>query len=227
MSKNPFLLVFSLITHHQLLLLQKSLAQNGKSKAEIISNESIQPINGWNISTENMVLSKEFMNSISYTLPLTDFAQNLSEVLVDVKKATNISLQYGAFISHSKQSLVSSGKVSVPNPSSNPIYIKLSGHSNSSLKGKTYIYTNLKNGSHPTSISEWMQSKLKNISDFSILLQTYVKDVGWSKVVSDGQENSTQYRKPIYAFRMNLVPKTEKQYLIDFWNRDVGSTHIN
>lgn len=211
-----------------MLLLQKLLAQNGKSKAEIISNESIQPINGWNISTENMVLSKEFMNSISYILPITDFAQNLSEILIDVKKATNISLQYGTFISHSKQSLVSSGKISIPNPSStNSIYIKLSGHSNSSLKGKTYIYTNLKNGYHPTSISEWMQSKLKSISDFYIVFQAYVKDIGWSKVISDEQKNPSQYDKSIDAFRMNLVPKTEKQYLIDFWNRDVGITHMN
>lgn len=49
---------------------------------------------------------------------------------------------------------------------------------------------------------------------------------GWLKVSCDGQENSYQHDKPISAFRMNLVPKTEKQYLIDFWNRDIGTNHI-
>ncbi len=198
---------------------------DGKSTAEIIFSEGIQPINGWNISNKNMTLSKEFSNPISYALPITDFAQNTSEVLVNIQKATNILLQYSSFVSSNQQVLVSNGKISTPDPTfSNSISIKLSGHSHSSLKGKSYIYTNLKNGYHPSSITKWITSRLKNISNFSIVFQAYVKDVGWSKVVSDEQETPAQYSNPIYAFRINLVPKTEKQYLIDFWNRDTGTT---
>lgn len=201
---------------------------DGKSKAEITSNESIQPINGWNLSSTNTELSKEFSNSISYTLPVTDFAQNSSVVLIDIQNATNILLQYGFFVSSNNQILVSNGQISAPNPtSSNSIYIKLSGHSNSSLKGKSYIYTNLKNGYTFSSITEWIASRLKNISDFSIVFQSYVKDVGWLEAISNEQENLYQPNNSISAFRINLVPKTEKQYLINFWNRDTGTTPIN
>lgn len=201
---------------------------DGKSKAEITSNESIQPINGWNLASTNTELSKEFSNSILYTLPVTDFAQNSSVVLIDIQKATNILLQYGSFVSSNNQILVSNGQVSAPNPtSSNSIYIKLSGHSNSSLKGKNYIYTNLKNGYIFSSITEWIASRLKNVSDFSIVFQPFVKNVGWLEAISSEQENLYHPNNSISAFRINLVPKTEKQYLINFWNRDTGTTHIN
>ncbi len=201
---------------------------DGKSKAEITSNESIQPINGWNLASTNTELSKEFSNSILYTLPVTDFAQNSSVVLIDIQKATNILLQYGSFVSSNNQILVSNGQVSAPNPtSSNSIYIKLSGHSNSSLKGKNYIYTNLKNGYIFSSITEWIASRLKDISDFSIVFQPFVKNVGWLEAISSEQENLYHPNNSISAFRINLVPKTEKQYLINFWNRDTGTTHIN
>lgn len=200
----------------------------GKSKVEITSNEKIRPINGWNISDENMVLSKEFIHSTCYPLPITDFAQNVSEALVDVKKASYISLYCDSFVSHKNQSVVSNSKTSTFNTtSSNSIYIKLLGHLNSPLQGKIYIYHNSKNGFNPTSISEWIQSKLKNISDFSIVYQAYTKNSGWSEVISDKQKNLVQYGKSISALRINLVPITEKQYLIDFWNRDIGSTYIH
>ena len=58
--------------------------------------------------------------------------------------------------------------------------------------------------------------------DYSIVYQSYVKDIGWLPVSSDGEENLYQHDKPITTFRMNLVPKSEKQYLVDYWNRDVS-----
>ena len=66
-----------------------------------------------------------------------------------------------------------------------------------------------------------IQFQLKNNSNNSLVYQCYVKDIGWLKCSYDGQENLYRYDKPISAFRMNLVPKTEKQYLIDFWDCDV------
>ena len=67
---------------------------------------------------------------------------------------------------------------------------------------------------------------LKNYSEYSVVYQAYVKGVGWLACACDGQELVYSYDKPISAFRMNLVPKSEKQYLIDFWNKDVGTNNI-
>lgn len=72
-----------------------------------------------------------------------------------------------------------------------------------------------------------IQFRLQNLPDLSVVYQCYVKDVGWLPASCDGEENGYQHDKPISSFRMNLVPKTEKQHLLDFWNRDVGTNHIN
>ena len=217
-----------------MLVFQKLLALNGKSNAQITSNEKILPINGWNISNNGMVLSKDFDNSISYTLPITDFAQNSSEVLIDIQNATNILLQYRAYNADKKCIYTTGGKVLASKtissnsiPKSEALFIKLSGSLTSPLQGKNYTYTNLKGGLNPTSISEWITSIFKNTSNFSIVYQTHTKNEGWLKAFCNEQENLYQHDKPISAFRMNLVPKTEKQYLIDFWNRDVGMNHID
>ena len=50
---------------------------------------------------------------------------------------------------------------------------------------------------------------------------------GWLKTASDGKETMYRFDKPISAIRMNIVPKSEKQYLIDFWDRDVGTYNVN
>lgn len=273
-----------------------------KSKAQITCNESIHPISGWDIAENNKLLTKEFTNSISYFLPLTDFAQNHSEILVDIKNATNISLQYGTYDAYSKQTLVSGGKITAPKTiSSNSIckteaiYFRLSGSFDSFLlQAKCYLHTHwgdyargicqhsklfYLHGYNPTSPSEWIDStnkkpsyyfkqsfiqlggtglnipkatasnkkiaipnviakqylygisgiqfRLKNTPDFSIVYQSYVNEIGWLKASSDGEENLYQHKKPISAFRMNLVPKTEKQYFLDSWNRDVSTNHTN
>lgn len=72
-----------------------------------------------------------------------------------------------------------------------------------------------------------IQFRLKDTSHFSIVYQAYIKDVGWLETVSDEQECLYQHTQPISAFRMNIVPKSDKQYLIDFWNRDIGTNHID
>lgn len=275
---------------------------DGKSIAEITSNETIRPISGWDISSNYMLLSKEFTNCISYALPIIDFAQNSSEVLVDIKDATNVMLEYGTYDDYSKQTIVSNGNISAPKTissnsicTSEVIFIRLSGDIDSTLlQGKAYVYTHWGNGArgicryselsynhgyNPTSNSEWLdigssnlliyngniftqfggrglnvanatssnikipiptdiakqylygisgiQFQLKDTSNYSVVYQAYVKDVGWLKASCDGQENLYQHNKPISAFRINLVPKTEKQYLIDYWNCDVGTNSID
>lgn len=201
--------------------------QNGISKLEINANERIQPIKAWNISDQNTVLTKEFSNPISYLLSITDYAQNSNEVLINIQKASHLLLQYGFYMSHSKQNLVSSGNIATTKKgSSKSIYAKLSGHPTSFLQGKSFIYTNPKNEYSFTSIFKWIKSRWKTTSDISIVYQIYVKDIGWLKAISDESENLTQQNKTISAFRINLVPTTEKEYLIDFWNRNYGMNHI-
>lgn len=63
--------------------------------------------------------------------------------------------------------------------------------------------------------------KLKDYSKFSIIYQIYVNEVGWVKACSDGEECMYSNSKPMSAFRIALVPNTEKQYVIDTWNKDI------
>ncbi len=65
-----------------------------------------------------------------------------------------------------------------------------------------------------------IQFKLTDTTNYSVVYQAYVKDIGWLKASSDGKENVYDHTKPISAFRINIVPKSEKQYLINYWNRD-------
>ncbi len=71
-----------------------------------------------------------------------------------------------------------------------------------------------------------IKMKLKDTSYYSIVYQILVNNYGWQNVASDGQETMYRYNKPISAFRMALIPKTEKQYLINSWNKDVGTYNM-
>ena len=68
--------------------------------------------------------------------------------------------------------------------------------------------------------------KLKDYSQFSIVYQILIDKVGWIEVCSDGQECMYAKDKPMSAFRITLVPKSEKQYVIDAWNKDVGTFNL-
>lgn len=65
--------------------------------------------------------------------------------------------------------------------------------------------------------------KLKDYSYYSIVYQVLVNKVGWIKASSDGVECTYNHTMPISAFRIALVPKTEKQYVINQWNKVVGT----
>lgn len=65
--------------------------------------------------------------------------------------------------------------------------------------------------------------KLKNYQYYSIIYQILLDKVGWIKACSDGQECMYAKNKPMSAFRIALVPKTEKQYVINTWNKDAGT----
>ena len=59
---------------------------------------------------------------------------------------------------------------------------------------------------------------LADYSQYSIVYQIYVKDVGWLPVKYNGKETMYRFDKPFSAIRMNLVPNNHKQYLVDYWN---------
>ena len=60
--------------------------------------------------------------------------------------------------------------------------------------------------------------KLKNNDNYNLVYQVWVNGYGWQNAVLDGGEAKYSYTKPITAFRVTLVPKTEKQYVLDTWN---------
>ena len=71
-----------------------------------------------------------------------------------------------------------------------------------------------------------LQFRLKNSSELSVVYQSYVKDIGWLSSSCDGEENVFQHNKPISSFRLNVIPTTQKQYLIAYWNRDVKNPTV-
>lgn len=71
-----------------------------------------------------------------------------------------------------------------------------------------------------------IKMKLKDYSQFSVIYQILVNGVGWLSTSSDGQECMYAKDKPMSAFRIALVPKTEKQYVINTWNKDVGTFNL-
>lgn len=129
-------------------------SSNNKAKIQITSDEAIQPMEGWTNSSNHLTLEKEFSNPITYALPLTDFAQNSSELLITIKNASNILLEYGTFDDYSYQTLVSSGEISSPKTISShsictteSIFIRFASNFNPNfLQAKSYVHTYWGNG---------------------------------------------------------------------------------
>ena len=68
--------------------------------------------------------------------------------------------------------------------------------------------------------------KLKDMSYYSIVYQAWVEEEGWLEPKSNGEETTFSHDKPIGAYRMSLIPTTEKEYLIDLWRKDVGTNNM-
>lgn len=71
-----------------------------------------------------------------------------------------------------------------------------------------------------------VEFKLKDYSQFSIVYQALLDNIGWLESCSDGEECMYDKTLPMSAFRMALVPKSEKQYVLDTWNKDVGTFNM-
>ncbi len=68
--------------------------------------------------------------------------------------------------------------------------------------------------------------QLKNCEEYSIVYQIYVPSVGWLRASSDGEETTYSHDKPFSAIRINIVPKSEKQNLMNYWNRVIYTDYI-
>lgn len=68
---------------------------------------------------------------------------------------------------------------------------------------------------------------LSSYNDYSIVYQIYIPKIGWLKPESDGTESMYNYAKPFSAFRMVLVPKSEKQRLISYWNKYTETNNVD
>ena len=100
----------------------------------------------------------------------------------------------------------------------------VNSYKNTDTKGKNPIPKNL-SYIYPYGICG-MNIKLKDYSEFSVIYQILVKGYGWSEACSDDQECIQSKTSPMSAFRMALVPKSEKQYVIDTFNKYKGTYNL-
>lgn len=110
---------------------------------------------------------------------------------------------------------------------------------NITLEGKNYIQfggTGLNrerntdiNGNNPISgeISKEyrygisaIQLKLKDDSEYSIIYQIYVDQVGWVEPAKNGEIECYKTNMPISALRITLVPNSEVNAVLKTWNED-------
>ena len=270
-------------------IFSEELISDNYSRGTIKINEGIQPVNGWDISSDNMILSRTFSNPIEYKLPIKDFAQNPASPLVSIKKASNIILEYGAYDAGTNNTyLVTSGSIAgeqVINSDSicktEALFIRTSGSLNpSSLKGRAFLYTYYGEGSSGNCkftelrynygynpLSSWRTVNKENLaylsgkiftefggtgvnysspngynpipeeiakqypfglsgialslddySEYSVVYQIYIKGIGWLPCKYNGEETMYSFDKPFSAIRINIVPNSQRQYLIDYWN---------
>lgn len=91
------------------------------------------------------------------------------------------------------------------------------------------------NGNNPIPTNEALEYKygisgiklkLKDYSQFSVIYQILIDEVGWIEACSNGEECMYAKNKPMSAFRIALVPNSEKQYVLDTWNKDTGTFNL-
>lgn len=63
---------------------------------------------------------------------------------------------------------------------------------------------------------------LKDYSEYSIVYQIYIGNVGWLTTKANGEETIYSKTRPMSAFRVAVIPNSEKTNLINTWNQDVG-----
>lgn len=274
--------------------------ENKKVIANLKANEAIRDVNGWTLTQDRRILSKEFESNVYYPLKVMDLAQNTAQIDIDITKATYFNIKYGALNQKTKWSfgdgnhkvageetilengiettemfsLLLEGEIEKDfiqvqnyihtywgegkhaisytyetdychgyNPSENT-YVSFANGDKAYVNGKISLImggdgVNRANSKGiggkaiPEEIAKQylfgisgLKMKLKEETNYSIVYQIWVKNQGWQKAVSDGEEAVYSHDKPMGGYRMAVIPKTEKQYIIDFWNEDIGTNNV-
>lgn len=76
----------------------QKILENGKVLAQIISNEKVRDIEGWNLDESKQICSKEFVSDIKYNKTVIDLAGNVSDNL-EIKVEGSKAFEYMAHIS--------------------------------------------------------------------------------------------------------------------------------
>lgn len=73
--------------------------EDGKILAQIIGNEEIRQISGWELDKTQKINSKKFISDIKYQKEVKDLAGNVANVEIDVKDSEFLELEYLGHIS--------------------------------------------------------------------------------------------------------------------------------
>ena len=139
--------------------------EDNKSQYLIHANENIRPINGWDFDNNNSSLSKVFSSPITYPIPITDYAGNISEVFVDVKNAKNIVFYYANYNKYPVKQFEHSGQISgkqaildKTNYKSEMLVMYLDGNiDKNSLQARVFDYTYW--GENTTALCDYSEIK--------------------------------------------------------------------
>ena len=240
--------------------IQEKMA-DGKVNAKIKTNEEIKSVEGWNLSNDKKVLSKEFSCNAKYPFVVTDLAGNNSNIDVVVDKATNIKIKYGAMKKGIWQYGTGLNEIVGENGNEKIEAISLytEGIEKDFIQMRCLVDNGLKEEKEGENINKSgykilengilevggmemdkieniendiepgikaLSIKLRDDDECSVVYQVWVRGIGWLEPASDGEESTYDNNKSIKAYRFSIVPKSEKQYLIDLWNEDVDTNYL-
>ena len=86
--------------------------EGGCSKITISSDEVIIPKDGWTVSEDQMIMTKEFPSNVTYSINISDLTGNTAEVQINVTKASYINIIYGSYNSNVGWSFENNGEIS-------------------------------------------------------------------------------------------------------------------
>lgn len=283
------------------LSFEELLNENKKSTGYIYSSEKIKPLDGWNVSTNNQIMSKTYLNATYYPVSIEDYAGNISKTFVDIKSASYLDLKYVTYDNYSIFSKANAGEIAgkntildMKNSKTEALFIKATTNTEKTiLSAKYYLHTYWPNGlrglcnysensflcgNNPKNDSDWINvgkdnfaivagtyytelggcginypnakvnsgNKLPpdiasknlygisslslklsdNFSDYSIVYQIYINGIGWLNTAYDGENLKYSLDSPFSAIRINIIPKSEKNYIINYWNENTYTNNI-
>jgi len=66
-----------------------------------------------------------------------------------------------------------------------------------------------------------IQLKLKDNSEYSVVYQIYINEIGWIEPAKNGEIACYKNDKPMSAIRISLIPNSELNSLLSTWNKDI------